>query len=44
MALPDFSSLSLHQLNELLEDEHKLNNMADEVGGRPAGRQEESGR
>lgn len=31
MALPDFSSLSLHQLNELLEDEHKLNNMADEL-------------
>ncbi|XP_051887966.1 VPS37B subunit of ESCRT-I a [Pristis pectinata] len=30
MALPDLSSLSLQQLNELLEDEEKLNKMAEQ--------------
>ncbi|XP_078277824.1 VPS37B subunit of ESCRT-I a [Rhinoraja longicauda] len=31
MALPDLSSLSLQELHELLEDEHKLNNMAEQL-------------
>ncbi|XP_059844209.1 VPS37B subunit of ESCRT-I a [Hypanus sabinus] len=31
MALPDLSSLSLQQLNELLEDEEKLNKMAEQL-------------
>ncbi|XP_041059305.1 VPS37B subunit of ESCRT-I a [Carcharodon carcharias] len=33
MSLPDLSSLSLQELNELLEDEEKLNKMAEEMEG-----------